>query len=91
MASYPFDLLRTTLAAQGEPKVCCDRYVWVCDWLLVGTHLETHTHALRLLATHPTQLYTHTRFTSCLLSNTHPSVLHTGIQGHVPGWQGNLQ
>ena len=21
-ASYPFDLLRTTLAAQGEPKVC---------------------------------------------------------------------
>jgi hypothetical protein len=22
VASYPFDLLRTTLAAQGEPKVC---------------------------------------------------------------------
>jgi Mitochondrial carrier protein len=27
VASYPFDLLRTTLAAQGEPKVWCDANV----------------------------------------------------------------
>jgi solute carrier family 25 thiamine pyrophosphate transporter 19 len=32
LASYPFDLLRTTLAAQGEPKVCVRgrQRVWCC-------------------------------------------------------------
>lgn len=26
LGSYPFDLLRTILASQGEPKVCCLTY-----------------------------------------------------------------
>lgn len=50
LSSYPFDLLRTTLAAQGEPKANHDRFInsstrnrsrctqaW---WMLLGVFIE---------------------------------------------------
>lgn len=39
IASYPFDILRTTLAAQGEPKVDLEYY-----YLLPFLPWNTHTH-----------------------------------------------
>ena len=38
VASYPFDILRTTLAAQGEPKVDLELHY------LLPIHPETLTH-----------------------------------------------
>jgi hypothetical protein len=39
VASYPFDLLRTTLAAQGEPKVC-DMFYYIYKYIKSFSNIQ---------------------------------------------------
>ena len=54
IASYPFDILRTTLAAQGEPKVDLEYY---CLLPLLPWNTQTNVYSSVVQGTHTYMLY----------------------------------